>query len=166
MTTTPGGSALERLQAHIEAEVAAGLANLDRYRGNHLAAITPFEQEVFHIEMHDIPRLGAAYWAWEVACGIIHDKLAGDPDLANALAAELEIVRQGRALSAEDRSHTDFAEAWTAFAKLFGIPYRLAFAFFWKNYFMDVRLGHILHEGDYHGPDFMAVAHTEDEPPF
>ena len=57
MTTTPGGSALERLQEHIEAEVAAGLANLDRYRGNHLAAITPFEQEVFHIEMHDIPRL-------------------------------------------------------------------------------------------------------------
>lgn len=160
------GPALARLRAHIDGQVAAGLDRLDDYRGNHLAAITLPEQQVFHLEMHDIPRLGAAYWAWEVACGIINDRLADDPDLVNALADELEIVRRGRVLSAKGRSHTDFAEAWTEFAKLFGIPFRLAFAFFWKNYFMDVRLGHILHEGDYHGPDFMAVAHTEDEPPY
>lgn len=165
-TNQPGASALDRLRAHIEAEVAAGLTKLDDYRGNHLAAITPVEQEVFHIEMHDVPRLGAVYWAWEVACGIIHDRLAGDADLAAAIRAELEPVQRGQALFPKDVTHTDFIAAWLDFAKLFGIPHRPAYAFFWKNHFLEMRQGLIDYDDGYHGPDFMAVAYDGDEPPF
>lgn len=164
MTTTPtGASALERLRLHIEAEVSAGLADLSAYRGNHLAAITQSEQEVFHLEMHDIPRLAAVYWAWEVACGLISDELAGDPDLTAAIRAELEPVRRGRTLLPKDATHTDFIAAWTDFAKLFGLPHRPAYAFFWKNLFLDMRSGLIEYDDGYHGPDFMAVAHDDDE---
>jgi hypothetical protein len=116
--------------------------------------------------MLDIPRLAAVYLAWETACGIISGQLADDADLTAAVRAELEPVQRGQMLLPKDATHTDFIAAWTDFAKLFGIPHRPAYVFFWKNHFLDMRSGLINYDDGYHGPDFTAAAQGDDELPF
>lgn len=160
------GPALARLRAHIEAEVADGLNKLDSYSGSEWCAIAPVEQEVFGIALHDMPRLVATYWAWEIACGSVSGDLADDPDFADALWAELKVVRTGRTLARVAWAHSDFLDAWAEFANLFGVPYRLAHAFFWKNYFLQVRQGIIVYQQDNPVPDYTIVSGEDDERPF
>jgi len=160
------GPALARLRVHIEAEVEEGLKKPDDYSGFDWCAIAPVEQEVFDIKLHDMPRLTAVYWAWQVACESVSADLVDDPDFANALWAELKVVQTGRTLARVAWAHSDFVDAWTEFAKLFGVPYRLSHAFFWKNYFLEMRRGTIVYKDDQHIPDLTTVSDMDDERPF
>lgn len=151
-TNQPGASALDRLRALIEAQVALGFRKQGRYYVPDLAEATKAEKEVFDLPLSDMPRLAATYWAWDIACRTIDENLYGEPGLVEALR-EIPIVQKGSEAFHRNRAHPDFLASWIEFARLLGVPYRPALAFFWKNCFYEMRRGHFTYDDGYYGPE-------------
>ena len=152
---TESGSALKRLRAHIEQEVVDGLAKAESYRGHDWCGLTECEEQVFGLTLRDMPRLTAVWEAWDILIGRLDAPLADDPKLANQLAAELPLVREGREIFRTADPYADKGrENWREFAALFDVPFYQSVAFMAKVNFYEHRTGLVEYkDGKTFGPE-------------
>lgn len=147
-------SALERLRAHVEDEVAKDLQDLSRFRGHGWCSLSVEEEKVFDWRLEELPRLATVMAAFEAAVGLASADVADNKALTAALRDELPFIREAIKLFESDGIVSDASfRYWRDFAALFGIPYRVAFVYFWKMRFGEMREGHLIIPGRYHGPE-------------
>lgn len=74
---------LEKLKEIIRKETEG--ANPNDFKGDNWNLLSQAEQDVFQLELEDMPKLVAVYSAWEQLVGIVVEGIAGDEALCSAI---------------------------------------------------------------------------------
>lgn len=147
LTATQG--ATERLHDLIRREIEInGNHAFTREHGADWFELSAAEAEVFGLSLDHMPSLIAVWTAFEA----VTDMASGgfepyDPALFAAVRAEHPWLEEARVKRTQEHTH------FLRFAKLFGIPYRLAHAWYAKQDFWNARAGVTYYEDEPRDPD-------------
>lgn len=114
--------------------------DLEGYRGYEWFQISDEEMMIFRLSLDQMPRLVAVYELYEAATGLRSDVISDEQ--VESLRSECPWLPQ------RETSTSDFQR----FAKLFGVSYRAAHAFFTRQGFWAVRFGLSVYADEQAGP--------------
>lgn len=105
---------------------------VESYRGNDWWQLSEAEEEVFGIELEDVPALASAWSIYEGIADIAHNEFH-DTDLSRTVQAAYPWIVAP--LWVDQRVNE--LETWQRFARMLGIPSRRGFQWYFKRHFDD-----------------------------
>lgn len=155
-------TAVEQIHSLIRRDIESGTKNYAVSHGYDWFNLTAAEAEVFELELHDLPSLVAVWCAYEAVLAVC-DMMP----ISEELRAQF-LTEQPWLADSQKGAIVDAVE-FQRFAKLFGVSYRKAAAWYAKNNFWLTRTGITYFADEKKGTAVAVASHAafaDDDIPF